>query len=442
MSTEIKDIVLVNITRETAKISRVGFGTPLIFGIHSKFVEDYRIYTSITGVLEDFLITDEEYKAANAIFAQAIVPERIVIGKRSPNIAQSDVVTISNVQNNVTYSIIINGTSFDYLSDADATNLEIALGLVTAINLGAEPVTATDNVDGTFDLDADVPGEPFTTAVSDDGVGDGQTIANPILNVNVASELSDLIQSYNDFYAVINTRRATEAEQLQDIEQTADFIEAQLKVYAYAIDQATMITSATTDIASILKAKALDRTFGIYSADHDNYPEAAWLGGQLPKDPGSITWAFKTLVGITPDVLSENATFNLRAKNGNFYEDIANLNQTSNNAVVASGEYIDIIRGVDWLQARMSERIFTRLVNTGKVPFTSDGISAIETDIRAQLDQGVVVGFITDDYIVNMPDIDSIDPADKALRFLTGITFTAILQGAIHKVRIDGKVTL
>jgi hypothetical protein len=34
MGTEIKDIVVVNITRETAKITRVGFGTPMIFGIH------------------------------------------------------------------------------------------------------------------------------------------------------------------------------------------------------------------------------------------------------------------------------------------------------------------------------------------------------------------------------------------------------------------------
>ena len=442
MSTKIKDIVQINITRETAKITRVGFGTPLIFGIHDRFAEDFRIYTSIEGVAEDFLITDEEYIAANAIFAQEITPEKIVIGKRAANVAQSEVVTVSNVQNNVTYTATINGTPFDFLSDADATQDEITAGLVAAINLGAEPVTATDNMDGTFDLDADVTGASFTIVVSDDGVGDGLSIANAILNVNVASELSDLIEVNNDWYGLINTRRATEAEQLQDIEETADFIEARNKLYIYSIDQASMLTAVTTDIGSVLKAKALDRTAGLYSADHANYPEAAWLGGQLPKDPGSITWKFKKLVGITPDDLTENSIANLKAKNLNFYETVANANIISGEGVVAGGEFIDVIRGADWLQARMSERIFTRLVNSEKVPFTSAGIASIETDIRAQLDEAVDNDVITSDYIVSVPNIDDVDPADKAIRFLNGITFSAPLAGAVHKVRIDGKLTL
>ncbi len=441
MSTEIKDIVVVNITRETAKITRVGFGTPLVFGIHSNFAENYRIYTSIAGVLEDFAVTDEEYKAANAIFAQEIVPEKIVIGKRAANVAQSNIVTVDTPDDVQTFSAVINGTSFDFLSDADATDLEIALGLVTAINLGAEPVTATDNVDGTFDLDADVDGEPFTLAVSATGVG-VMSFTEPIANVNVASELADLIEEFNDWYGLILTRRATEAEQLLDIDQTAVFIESQLKLYGYAIDEADMITSATTDIASVLKAKALDRTWGFYSTDHESYPEAALFGLQLPKDPGATTWKFKTLSLITPDSLSATAITNLKAKNANFYEEVANINIVSSEAVVAGGEFIDVIRGADWLQARMAERIYTRLVNSQKVPFTSQGIASIETDIRAQLDQAVALGFITDNYTVTVPSIDAIDPADKAVRFLTGITFVAILAGAIHKVRIDGKLTL
>ena len=441
MGTEIKDIVLVNITRETAKITRVGFGTPLIFGIHAKFAEDFRVYTSIAGVLEDFEVTDEEFKAANAIFSQEIVPEKIAIGKRAANVAQSNIVTVDTPDDVQTFTATINGVSFDFISDADATIEEIGLGLSAAINAGAEPVTATDNFDGTFDLDADVDGEAFTIALSATGVG-AMSEVPAIVNVNVASELADLIEVFNDWYGLILTRRATEAEQLQDIEETADFIESQLKIYAYAIDQATLLTAVTTDIGSVLKAKALDRTFGLYSSDHANYPEAAWLGGQLPKDPGSITWKFKTLVGITPDDLTANDITNLGIENVNFYETVANVNIITGEAVVAGGEFIDVIRGADWLQARMSERIFTRLVNSKKVPFTSAGIASIETDIRAQLDEGVDADFITVDYTVSVPNIDDVDSADKALRFLNGITFSAPLAGAVHKVRIDGKLTL
>jgi hypothetical protein len=281
MGTEIKDIVVVNITRETAKITRVGFGTPMIFGIHSKFVEDYRTYTSIQGVGEDFLTTDEEYIAANALFSQALSPESIVIGKRAANVAQSDVVTVSNVQNAVTYTDTINGTAFDFLSDADATNLEIAAGLVSAINLGSEPV---------------VPGDAFTHVVSDDGVGDGLTNVPTILNGNVASELLAFEQVYNDWYFLILTRRSTEAEQLQDIAQAASFIEPRLKMYFYALDQASMLTAVTTDIGNVLKALAYDRTAGMYSADEASYPEAAWVGRVAPETPGSVNWKFQQLV--------------------------------------------------------------------------------------------------------------------------------------------------
>lgn len=442
MGTKIKDIVNVTITRETAKISKVGFGTPMIFGIHDKFVEDYRIYTSINSVLEDFLVTDEEYIAANAIFSQDLVPERIVIGKRAANVAQSDIVTVDTPDDAQTFSATINGVTFDFLSGGAATIQEIALGLVTAINLGAEPVTATDNVDGTFDLDADVAGDPFTLALAVTGVIGAMSSTNPILNVNVASELATFIGKFSDWYALILTRGITEAEQLQDIEQAAVFMESQFKIYGYSIDQADMITALTTDIASILKGKALDRTFGIYSADQANYPEAALLGLQLPKDPGSSTWKFKSLSLITPDILTDTATINLGAKNVNFYETVANINIISGEGVVAGGEYLDIIRGADWLQARMAERIFTRLINSEKVPFTADGIASIETDMRAQLDEAVEADFVTPDYIIVTPDIDSVDPGDKATRFLDGMEFEAPLVGAVHKAKISGRLIL
>ncbi len=203
MGTEIKDIVVVNITRETAKITRTGFGTPLVFGVHSKFAEEYKVYTSLDGVLEDFLVTDEEYLAALALFSQALSPEKIIIGKRAANVAQIDIVTIDTAQNTVTYTATINGTAFDFLSDADATDLEIADGLVTAINLGSEPVTATDNVDGTFDLDSDVEGDAFTLALSDDGTGSGMSSVNSIANVSVATELADFVQLNDDWYFLI-----------------------------------------------------------------------------------------------------------------------------------------------------------------------------------------------------------------------------------------------
>lgn len=82
-----------------------------------------------------------------------------------------EVVTATN---GVEYKVTINGTDFTYLAGGGDTVLTIATGLVTAINLGAEPATAVDNGDGTFQLTADKVDNVrtvYTLAVTTDGVG-------------------------------------------------------------------------------------------------------------------------------------------------------------------------------------------------------------------------------------------------------------------------------
>ena len=442
MGTKITDIVDVQITRESAKITRVGFGTGLIFGTFSNFAESYRTYTDIDGVAEDFLVTDEVYLAAAAYFSQELKPERVYVGKRAANVAQSEIVTVDTVENAVTYTVTINGTAFDFLSDADATEDEITAGLEAAINGGSEPVTATDNANGTMDLDADVLGEAFTVTVSDDGAGTDLSVANAVANVSVATELASFVQEQNDWYMLGLIRTATEAGQLLDIEQAAGFIEPRLKMFIAASDQASLLTAVTTDIANVLKTLGYDRTAVLYSADQENYPEFAWMGGQLPKDAGSLTWAFKDLVGIVYDDLNATEIANLEAANANRFEAVAG-GRTTFFGTVASGEYIDIIRGSDKLQTRIAERIFVNLLNNDKIPFTTQGIGVVEADIRAELDISIGENFLVDgSQVVAVPAIDAVSSADKALRFLNDVTFSAQLAGAIHKVEIRGRLTL
>ena len=82
MGTKLTDIVQVNITRETAKITQAGFGTALIFGPLTEFTDRYRIYNSIEAVEVDFASDSEQWKAAAALFSQEVSPEKVVIGDR------------------------------------------------------------------------------------------------------------------------------------------------------------------------------------------------------------------------------------------------------------------------------------------------------------------------------------------------------------------------
>ena len=88
-------------------------------------------------------------------------------GNSSKQINRVSVDTPDDIQ---TFTVTINGTDFDFVSDGTGTAAEISLGLEGEINGGAEPVTAIDDV-GTLRIVADETGVAFTIAVSATGVG-------------------------------------------------------------------------------------------------------------------------------------------------------------------------------------------------------------------------------------------------------------------------------
>ncbi|GLC88256.1 DUF3383 domain-containing protein [Lysinibacillus piscis] len=61
--------VEVNITRETKPVSEKGFGLPLMLATSKEL--DYKVYTDISEVAEDFAETTKEYKLATRMFGQS-----------------------------------------------------------------------------------------------------------------------------------------------------------------------------------------------------------------------------------------------------------------------------------------------------------------------------------------------------------------------------------
>ncbi|MNQ67149.1 hypothetical protein D3C85_816590 [compost metagenome] len=99
---------------------------------------------------------------------------------------------------------------------------------------------------------------------------------------------------------------------------------------------------------------------------------------------------------------------------------------------------------VDWLEARLRERIWFRLANSKKIPYTQAGATILEAEVRAQLREGIRVGGLaeTPAPVVNVPDVTTLAPNLRAQRIFDGIEFEATLAGAIHFVSIAGRVTV
>ena len=111
---------------------------------------------------------------------------------------------------------------------------------------------------------------------------------------------------------------------------------------------------------------------------------------------------------------------------------------------MVSGEYIDLMSGVDWLQATIQENVFAHLVNLPKIPFTYGGIAIIESEIISAINAGIDSGFIAESpqFTISVPLAANVSAVDKANRYLPDIEFTAFLAGAIHKTQINGAVSV
>lgn len=253
------------------------------------------------------------------------------------------------------------------------------------------------------------------------------------------TEAMDAIQLENsEWYGLVTTTRV-----LADQQDVADWALANKKLCILASADANLI-GGTGDIAAYINTANNDRAAAIYHPDvggaSDPYPDAAWFGKLFPKDPGSATWAFKTLAGVPTYGLTE-AQFNTAVgKKANVYLSVAGVGVTQN-GTVGSGEFIDVVHGIDWLTSRIQTYVFTPLVQQDKVPFTDVGVQIVLGQLKAALEEGVQNGLLAS-YTVSAPAVADVSTANKGNRLLPDVNFTAVLAGAIHKVEISGVVTL
>lgn len=396
--------------------------------------DEIRSYSTIEAVAEDFSTSDVEYKKALALFSQDLSPEVIKIGRRRTPVTQVVEVSVITVADDTDYTVTLNGTEFTYTSQIGDVAADIVDGLIAAIDAGDEPVSTTDNGD-TFTLTADVPGESFDIEVTIN-----LSFTTTTANQGMAGDILKAEQVDNDWYYLIITTSL-----VLDIKEASKTIEAMNKLFFYKTSDADVKNNVSGNIGEFIKNKGYDRTVQFYIGDSASHPDAAWIGGQAPKDPGSITWKFKPLNGVTVDNLTTTEKNNLIANNVNYYTAIGGVN-IAREGYVASGEWIDIMNGTDWIQARIEENVYSALVNSDKIPYTNAGIDVVKSKVKQILLQAVGRSILVDEpdrpLSVTAPDILDIPTNDKTQRILRDVKFSGYYAGAIHKVYIQGKLSI
>lgn len=261
---------------------------------------------------------------------------------------------------------------------------------------------------------------------------DNETYVEALTAANVLDE---------DWYAVTIQSRLDD-----DILAVAGWVESRKKIFVAATGSAGVLDPASTnDIGARLLVGNYSRTALIYAASAGTtWPDTAWAGGQLPNDPGSVTWAFKPVRGTAGQTFTTAQISSLEAKRVSRLETILGLSTVIGGYTSEPGAFVDIIRGVDWLAQSMAEDIFTALAQSPKIPFTNEGIAIIETVIRSRLQIAVNRNVIADNekLTVTTPDVSETTASDRANRILRDVFFTAQLAGALHRVIVRGTVSV
>lgn len=261
-------------------------------------------------------------------------------------------------------------------------------------------------------------------------------VGRKLTNEDYPTALTNISAENDSWFAIV-----ADSHDYEDVSGIANYIAGTKKVYFTSTQDPATITTSSTSVGARLKALGYDQTSVIYHSQADTYfPEAAWVGSQLTYVPGANDWELKTLEGVPADRLTDTARTNLVANNVAYYTTVGGVNITRN-ADMLDNTPIDQKIGEFWTIARMQESVFGMLIRQPKVPYTDQGFTKVEAQMRSVLALGVQNGLYSS-YTIQVPRVSDIPENQRAQRIAGDFKFTAVLAGSIRKVTIVGTVTI
>jgi len=495
MTRPITRFVDVAVEKGTPSVSAAGFGVLMCITDSDLITSSRRArsFTTLASVTAFFGASTEEEKYADAFFNQdpqlENQPDELVFGR----FVDASVAAIlecgdSPLTTIATWAAVSDG---EFTIDIDGGTIN-----VTALDFTAGPVTSLDDVatvidtglgangscyylGGRFNIYSattgaastitllDTVAAPAGTDISGSGFLDGDIIASPTntggsvlsqgqIAETFATALTAIEAVNTDWYAMGGLVQFRDLDVTEDM---ADEIESRRKMFFIATNDAnTLVSGTTSTYMYYLKNANYGRSGGIYCDNTTLYPDASLMGQQLPKDIGSTNWSYKELAGIAegaavdiPATVLTQAQIDVAlAFNCNVYTETLAADfvyfgtMGGGRNVDKEGEYIDIVRNIDFLQARVEEGLLSLLLEKDIIPYTNGGITIVDNRLKSRLDQyGVKQGILVEGSVVTyFPKRSETTQANRDDRLLPSGTFTAELSGGINTVVVRGTVSI
>jgi len=419
----------VNITVSIADVSatREGFGVLAIVHKHGQTALDrVMTYTDLESLNGDFPLYTPVGKYGGIFFSQAFKAESIKV------IEQESAETVTQA---LTAAALIDNDWY-------------AIGLPSKTQSEQEETAAYALANGKLAFNTTGDSDAITTATTDLG-----SVVKALTNNRTATWYTENAGSeftVNSLTVAGTTCTAAVTETASTLVAIGDTVGIWDSVTTALNATWTVLTVGTNDFTfTVPSGTTTDATASSAWANF-NLLDAGISGKMLPLDAGSRTWDIQQLSAVTADNLTGTAQTNLGGKNINWFSTVAGLNVTGGlksnggGGKLASGRYIDIQRGADWLESNLQIDLFELMVREqGNLGYDAIGFQKVESTIAIRLNDGLDKGFLTpfvsgtnagNDWVIEMPNLADIPTADKTNRLLQGITVYANIRGKIHNM--------
>lgn len=411
----------------------------------SGYAKKYKV-NELSSLATDFSSSGDTYKAATAIASQTPKVNEFYVIKRASVVKAVMTLTFSA---NLVASNVVAGTvnghaiSVTYASSNAAT----LTALASAIQALDEVLTATSNGTDTITITFEEQVEPSVGAFTVT-LGASQatvTVATTTPATNIVDDLTNALgetATASGWFMLLPTTTSVFA-----IQAAAEVIEAQggAKMALFHTTQAAVITSATTDIASLLKAEDYNYSGILYHDDSAEMAHCAWASRCLAVAPGSVSFALKSLTGCTTSGLTSAQIGYAEGKNCNTYTD-AGPGPLTLKGVNVAGISLEAIRDSIYAKGELETALYALFVARNKIPYNESGRQLVLATANAVVSRMVSEGVFDPDADpanqFTMPEMTEISGTDKSNRLFPDCRLIGQhLAGAI-KIEISADISV
>ncbi len=469
--------VNVQVTMSPRATAGRNFGAMLILGATDVIDVDQRVrsYANIADVVADFGTEAPEHLAAMAFFAQSPKPTTLQIGRWAKNattgalvgrVLAGEELKASNFTGisagNVTFVIDGEQVALSGIDLSNETNLngvasklEEALQSKGFVKFDGKRFVVTSASTGT---DSKVTVQETSDMGDKLGFGVGARSVDGAQAETLEKAVAEMVKRPNWYGLII-----AEPVDAETAVKSAGLIEASEVKHVIGFtsqDSRELDPMNDESLGAKLKANGFKRSIVQFSSHHPQAVASVFGRMATVKFEGSnttITLKFKQEPSVIAENLDTESDKALTAKNINVFAAYNNDSAILQEGVTSSGDFIDEIHGLDWLESTVQNQIWNLLYTTAtKVGQDEQGMAQLRAVINKALDKGVNNGLIgagvwngdefgllkkgdvlPTGYYVYMEPLEEQLQADREARKAPMTQIAVKLKGAIHFVDVS-----